>query len=130
MNIHNLKIGETFVGDRTEFYKVDSNDVVRQKAIEAHGMARFEAMSVGTMESQIALIPMDNAQHKANAALIAEVFNVANKTGKSPNDLMEENKRLLLVLREAEQMINPANITMATHRKMIHENILKTLNTE
>lgn len=57
------------IGERTNHYKACGNE--REMAIlEACGQDKFEALSVGTLGTQIAIIPLD-LSNEANARLIA-----------------------------------------------------------
>lgn len=44
-------------------------------------------------------------EDRENAQLIAEAFNVANATGKSPQELADENKELSSLLQRASELI-------------------------
>ena len=60
---------------------------------------------------------------EANAELIAEAFNVANETGRSPRELAEINKQLLEMLIHAtekfEEMGMSQNLDTVLYRKTI-----------
>jgi len=64
------------VAPRESTYKVCDSDPTRQALLEAHGMDRFQAVSVGTPRGQIANIPLDESSRE-NAAFIAAAHPVA-----------------------------------------------------
>lgn len=57
---------------------------------------------LGLSENEITIVDFPISRtSEGNANLIAEAFNVANETGKTPRQLVDQNKELLEVLKKA-----------------------------
>lgn len=77
----------------------------------------------------VASVPMyeDNEMREANSELIAEAFNVANETGKSPRELVQKITELRMVLGQAKDCIDPMSITQRAHLKMVFDIVERVL---
>lgn len=96
------KVGYRILPYKTETaekYTISTTTDFYQKSI-----ANIVAQSIDD-EDGLNIVRYSNEECLSNAKLIAEAGTVANETGKTPRQLVEENKELLEALIDAKELI-------------------------